>query len=247
MNADPTLPAPSKTSAETTPVGAILCGFVAAVGYWVGARLFQHRPSRLLLGNIVLVSLTTFFAIHRLNYTHALARGIPLESQMSFPDYLIAVTEHMKYKLGASSEEATELGKWGWGIAALQVFGFCFGGFAVYRLLTSVPYCSRCSMYFGKVWKRVSHWKNLDAMDIAWQSVSSLLRSGQLQAAVDLHATLDEARRFRVQGFLCMYLRKCPGCENRRLALLAKKRRGMQFATVASLVIPTELPICKAP
>jgi hypothetical protein len=50
------------------PVGAILCGFAAASGYYFGARLFNHRPTGVLLLNMAAVSVTTFFVIHYLNY-----------------------------------------------------------------------------------------------------------------------------------------------------------------------------------
>ncbi len=229
------------------PVGATLCGFVAAIGYWIGSRLFHHRPSRLLLLNIVLVSLTTYFSIHDLNYHHEYTRsGLPLEQVMSYPDYLVAVTENMTYKSSRSGDEGTTLGKWGWGVAALQITGFCLGGFLVYGMLTSVPYCDRCSMYYHKLWSRASKWKDVPDMAKAYESVAALLKTGQLQNAVNLHATLGEARKFRVRGFLTMQLRKCPGCERRLLNLTAQRRNGNQFVTVSRMVIPTEEAIQKA-
>src|SRR4051812_1746689 len=48
------------------PVGALLCGFVAATGYWIGARLFNHRPTRMLAVHILIISLGTYFTIHQL-------------------------------------------------------------------------------------------------------------------------------------------------------------------------------------
>ncbi len=46
------------------PVGAIACGFVSAAGYYMGAVLFGHRPTRMLLLNMVFISISTFFAIY---------------------------------------------------------------------------------------------------------------------------------------------------------------------------------------
>lgn len=74
------------------PAGVIICGMAAASGYWIGARLFNHRPSRLLLLNIVLVSLSTYFAIHHLHYSNDVVSGTPVSSVMSFSEYLVAVT-----------------------------------------------------------------------------------------------------------------------------------------------------------
>jgi hypothetical protein len=227
------------------PIGAIACGFVAAVGYWAGSRLFHHRPTKLLLINIVLVSLGTFFSIHHLDYTHAYAGGRPLSALMSFPDYLVAVTEHMTYRTSSSTGEPTELGKMGWGVAALQVAGFCLGGFLVYKMLVAVPYCDRCSKYFGKVWKRVMQWKDIPLMARSYDETAQILQAGQLQRAVDEFAALPKQPKFLAKGMLSMALLKCPTCENRRIYLLAQKRVGNRYDKLAELRVPTELPITR--
>src|ERR1700730_6465648 len=43
------------------PGGAICSGFAAASGYYAGARYFNHRPTKVLLLNMVVISITTFF------------------------------------------------------------------------------------------------------------------------------------------------------------------------------------------
>ncbi len=229
------------------PVGAIGCGFVAAIGYLIGARLFHHRPTRMLLCNIVLVSLTTFFAIHHLDYTHARVHGVLIEDRISFPDYLVAVTENMRYEpTGAGSHDSpTELGKLGWGVAALQILGFCLGGFCIYGWLKSIPYCDHCAMYFKKVWHRVTKWKDIPAMKAAFQSMGELMQEGQLQEAANKHAVLSD-KRFGATGLLKMDLTKCPGCENRRFRLQAQQQRGNKYTKLGELVIKTESPVEKA-
>src|SRR4051812_24794644 len=51
------------------PVGAMLAGLAAASGYYVGARYFHHRPTRLLLFNVMSVAVSTYFLINFLNYS----------------------------------------------------------------------------------------------------------------------------------------------------------------------------------
>ena len=51
------------------PVGAALAGFAGASGYYFGSILFGHRPTRLLLLNVALASLATFFLVHFIEYS----------------------------------------------------------------------------------------------------------------------------------------------------------------------------------
>ncbi len=231
------------------PIGAIICGFVAAIGYWIGARVFNHRPSRMLLLNIVLVSLTTFFSIHELDYSHARVDGMPLAQIMSYPAYLVEVTEHMTYRSmnhsSSSPDEGTPLGRWGWGVAALQVVGFSLGGFLVYGMLASATYCERCSMYFKRVWHRATKWKDKASVGAAYQELAGMLGQGKLQAAIDRHAATGDGGRLS-KGILTMQLHKCPGCENRQLRLLGQFRRGNQFQKVGETKVPTQEPLRKA-
>src|SRR5262245_35622626 len=51
------------------PVGALLSGFAGASGYYAGSWLLNHRPTRLLLLNILIASIATFFLIYYLSYS----------------------------------------------------------------------------------------------------------------------------------------------------------------------------------
>jgi hypothetical protein len=225
------------------PVGAILCGIVAAIGYWVGARTFNHRPTRWLMVNILFVSLSTFFWIHYLDYSAMKVNGVPVEHLMPFEKYLTLVTEHMHYKDSHSTGEGVELGKWGWGVAALQVIGFSLGGLVVYSMLKSVPYCSRCAKYLSEKKTRVAQWKEVGLMQQGYAELANLIQAGNLQQAIDRHGELGEKRRFNIHGMLRLELRKCPGCENRRLRLTGQSRRGNRWLTAGQLDTPTEQPI----
>jgi len=225
------------------PLGAIFCGLVAAIGYWAGSRLFNHRPTRTLLLNIVLVSLGAYFAIHHLDYTKTMVNGRSMESFMSFDRYLVLVTENMRYKDSRSLGDGAELGKWGWGVAALQVFGFSLGGFIVYGMLVAVPYCDRCSKYLSEKNVRVAKWKDVKAMQQEAAPIVQLIENGELQRAIDDYARLGEARTFGLTGFLRMELRKCPTCENRELKLAATHVKGRQVRELFKVKVKTEQPL----
>src|SRR5581483_11374249 len=42
------------------PGGALCSGFAAASGYYLGAKVFHHRPTRLMLFNTISVALSTW-------------------------------------------------------------------------------------------------------------------------------------------------------------------------------------------
>ncbi|MCE9611324.1 MAG: hypothetical protein K8R23_14105 [Chthoniobacter sp.] len=227
------------------PAGALFCGFVAAIGYWIGARIYHHRPSKMLLANIVLISCTTFFAIHHLDYSEARVNGMRLQDRMSFTDYLVAVTESMSYKSSRSSSDdsPTELGKLGWGVALLQIVGFSLGGFGVYGMLVAVPYCERCSKYLSEKQSRTAKWKDVELLREAFAKLVQILGEGRLQDALDAHAGMGNRGRFGGVATLTMELRKCPACENRRLRLVGHHQKGNKHTSFGPIDIPTEEPL----
>src|SRR5437764_3085504 len=54
------------------PVGAIGCGFAAASGYFLGSFVFDRPPRGMLLVNMVLIGVASFFLIHFAQYCLAL-------------------------------------------------------------------------------------------------------------------------------------------------------------------------------
>ena len=223
--------------------GQVGCGFVAAVGYWAGARWFNHRPSRLLLGNIVLVSLTTYFSIHHLDYTHAVVKGVAATDLMSFPDYLIAVTENMTYT-SPGLKSGVELGRWGWGVAGLQVIGFCAGGVFVYRMLTAIPYCDRCAEVFqsgaakaGKLRERPGG----DARMLRSARQANERRAVAVSGDRLSMPTLWAKARDSASAHFSTW--NCENAPNVKAAIVEAHgtgvRRGRQFATVGVLATPT--------
>jgi len=70
------------------PAGAICSGFAAASGYYAGARYFNHRPTKLLLLNMVVISIATFFLIHYINYYFLIIDGRQVRELVDFARYL---------------------------------------------------------------------------------------------------------------------------------------------------------------
>jgi hypothetical protein len=168
------------------PAGALFAGFAAATGYWAGARLFNHRPSRLLLLNMVAVSVGTFFAVHYLGYSRMDVHGTPLRTLVPFTTFLDRVLTHASIsfqyrdlKLGTTGE----LGPLGYAYALLQILGFAAGGLGVYLWLLSRPYCETCGRYFRRI-KRVYRYAAFPESLRALDGIGDLLDAGRYSEAV---------------------------------------------------------------
>jgi len=70
------------------PAGAILSGFAGTSGYLAGSMFFGHLRTRLLLLNIVIALVATFFLIHYLSYAAMLINGKKVRDLVSFWRYL---------------------------------------------------------------------------------------------------------------------------------------------------------------
>jgi len=124
------------------PVGAVLSGFAGASGYLGGAWFFGHRPTRLLMLNIVITSLLTFFLIYYLAYITTKIDGKDVSGYIPFWQYLdIAIrSTSMNFdQAGETIWSTGKLGPFGYVLAALQVIGFAVGGFSAYGHLVGKP------------------------------------------------------------------------------------------------------------
>jgi hypothetical protein len=134
------------------PAGAICSGIAAASGYYAGARYFNRKPTKLLLLNMVVISITTFFLIHYINYYFLIVDGRPGRELVDFAKYLDIVLSHTAVRFRVMRGPVSgpvELGSWGYLYAVLQMVGFAIGGVAIYWYLTGLPCCERCSKYFA--------------------------------------------------------------------------------------------------
>src|SRR6202453_4326983 len=132
------------------PIGAIFSGFIAASGYYFGAWIANARPTKLILLNMVIVSITTFFLIYYLEYYFMVIDGKAVRDVIAFLDFLKIEVVHttLQFRMRATKiGSPIELGSLGYLFALLQIIGFGVGGFAVYGFLSSKPYCEACSKY----------------------------------------------------------------------------------------------------
>lgn len=174
------------------PVGAGIAGFAAASGYYLGAWLFGHRPSRLLLLNILIASVATFFFIHYLSYSTMQIEGKKVSDYVPFWEYLnIAIrSTSLTFSMHARDVGTTgELGTLGYVIAALQILGFAAGGFCVYAYLATKPFCEKCSRYLSAKGKQARYATDPEKLQQAIPHVLGLIAKEDLSTAIENHAS----------------------------------------------------------
>jgi hypothetical protein len=217
------------------PVGAILSGFVAATGYWIGARVFNHRPTKSILWNMVTVSILTFFMIHEQGHDLAVKRGYP----KGYWTYLQEVTESMSYSSGrGSSKTAGEpLGALGYGVVALEILGFTFGAFAVYGVLRSRQYCEPCSKYFSKKGQRLHHLADLNQLNILAQKFHQAMSEQRYQEAINEYCAQPKAKMWKKSVMSTLQLFYCKNCGKHQIVFSASTRNGNQWAPVTQLAL----------
>ncbi|MBV9227030.1 MAG: hypothetical protein JOY85_23590 [Acidobacteriaceae bacterium] len=169
------------------PVGALLAGFAAASGYYFGAKTFHHRPTRLLVFNMISVAVTTYFVINYLNYSLLQIDGHPASSLVSFGQYMDVLLSHQSLALrirGAKVGETGDLGAFGYIVALLQILGFAVGGLAVYGNLRSNPYCGKCNKYLKVISSIMRHASDAEQIQRVYNRVLTELQNGNSLQAV---------------------------------------------------------------
>src|SRR5207244_1584760 len=190
-------------------------GFAGASGYYLGSRIFNHRPSRLLLVNVVLASLATFGLIHYLSYITLVVEGKQVSNLISFWQYIdIAIRSTSmdfsirNFKIGATGE----MGGFGYIPAVLQVVGFALGGFTVYGHLTSMPYCERCSRYLSAKGKQVRYATEDEAFQQNTTQILQYIGEGDMASAVEHHRTFGGEKQEKNHFMSTITVRACKEC-----------------------------------
>lgn len=219
------------------PLGAMVSGLVASSGYYLGALLFNHRPTRILLLNILIASVATFFIIYYFQFVTLTVNGKHVSDTMSFPRYLNAAIRSTTLQVDAESAEGVDttspLGNWGYLYAALQVVGFAIGGFLIYQHLGEKPYCAKCSRYMASMSRMVRFTPDTqDAKGVMYKIVTEL-QSGGIDAAMEDAKSLGHPKRDKIDT-LCAAttIKHCKKCERRWLSFMVRAKSGRNWKLV---------------
>ena len=223
------------------PGGALLSGFAGASGYYAGSWFFGHRPTRLLLLNIVIASVMTFFLIHYLSYNSLQVEGKYVSDYIPFTQYLDIVTKStsMDLRLRAAKVGSTgELGGFGYLIALLQIGGFAAGGFAVYSYLVSKPYCETCSRYLSTKGKQTRYTGDADGLQTVTEQIFDDLRNTAIASALARQKAFGDPAYQKSHHLRSVFeIRHCKGCRNHWIKFSVEKRSGDDWKGIPELTV----------
>jgi hypothetical protein len=226
------------------PVGALIAGFVGATGYYAGAKLFDHKPGTLLLVNIVVASVATFFLIHYLEYATMEINGVALRERVPFLEYLDVMirSTSMSVRAGRSSSVTNtgELGGWGYIPAILQVLGFAIGGFCVYAWLAGEAYCDACARYLTGGAKQTRFTGDADGFTAFMGRLGSLFEAGDFQGAIAEHRGFGTVKGDKEDHLRStIEIRKCKACPTSWMHFTVEKKEGREWKNISELGFAT--------
>ena len=207
------------------PLGAMLSGFVAASGTYLGSRMVSYRPGWGMFATMVGVSGGNFFLVYWLKYSLLRVAGEPVRNWMTYGAYLRIVLAHTPFKMGHTAGDAAALGAGGYGYAALLILGFAFGGYFVFSLVRSAPYCQECGVYMKKQGSQTRYFVRRIDMAACVTDFKYADRMGKARRAVETHARAGVREADAYTGYaLRVEFKQCIGCGRQWLELIAEQR-----------------------
>jgi hypothetical protein len=129
------------------PVGAILVGLLAGLGYSIVSYRSGTRIGSGLLLAILALQIGAYFLAKYIEFRSVLAAFPEDREQLpSFWKFFDITTQAMAFKPKYGGE-ASPLGMWGYGIRFLEIGGFCLGTLIVPLILKTTPHCEACQRY----------------------------------------------------------------------------------------------------
>lgn len=211
------------------PVGAVLAGFAASSGYYLGARLLNFRPARDLLVGIAAVSVGTFFFIYWLEYVFLTVDGKAISDAVSYSEFLNFAITHTALSFGfrghfvANSIDIGTTG--GYLYAFIQILGFAIGGFLIYIYLVSLPYCKECGLYLKDKGTQTRYFGTPDEVKASTAAFLAIAGEHRFQESIRRHAATGSAKPTGgADSFSSsVEVKRCKGCEKHWLQFAVKR------------------------
>lgn len=224
------------------PAGALLTGFAAASGYYLGSLYFNVRPSLILLLQMIIIAGATQLLIYYVDYyTLVLDDGRRVHDYIVFTKYLDVALTTAHYRVGRGAGVDTgEVGSVGYWIAGVQFLGFLVGGVSVYGWLIVVPFCKTCNRYYRSLIARDYQFNTQEDFATHYDGVyQHPFESPEFR---DLVAPKKAGKV--TQGTLALHtkLSRCPTCKSQILSDTVKVYNGKEWKEVKELARNAPLP-----
>ena len=220
------------------PIGALGAGMVAAVGYLIGARLANHRPSSQLLSVIVTTSAAMFFLIQWMDYSFMSVDGQSIQNNRSFRDFLSYTVAHTSLRFGMRGHftgPGVDIGAAGYLFAGVQVIGFVIGGLAIYGFITSMTYCDDCGLYLNTKGTQTRYFSTAEEMKAATANIQGEMHSRRLQHSVLIHGASGAPDSKGAIFSAAMEIKSCNGCGKHWTNFTANKKSGNDWKEISEL------------
>jgi len=196
----------------------------------------SFRPGRGVLLNMIAVSGANFFFIYWLKYEYLTVDGEPIRKWITYPDYLAFTLSHTSVKLSQFSQDTVVLGFWGYAYAALLIVGFAFGGYCIYNLVRSAPYCDECGFYLKKKGKQTRYFERLEQMANCIADFRLTTGRGEFRKAMNEHAAAGSKIVEDAKGYAAIVeVHECRGCGKQWFDLHGKQRVNKRWNEMAKL------------
>lgn len=224
------------------PAGALLCGFAAASGFYLGSLWTHSRPTVFTLIAMLLVAAYAQISIYYAEYrTFDLGDGRMASDVVSFGQYLDVYLSTMHMRVGRGAQIDTgQVGTFGYFLAVLQFVAFILGGMACFVFLWSSPTCETCGRYLRKLATYQKLFKSQDEFVTFYDTMFQIPIDGPEFAAL-----MKRGDPIKVEkGVLSsdIILRGCPHCKTQRIGQEIKAHNGEGFKEVKELERNVRIP-----
>ena len=220
------------------PIGAFFSGFLAASGYFAGARLFHQKPAGGVLFNMIGASISAFLIIHYIPYFMLEVDGVRIKETVSFWQYLDIDIKNTSLTF-MRSVSTGELGNfWGYVYTIIQLLAFSFGAIAVFGWLSQSPYCENCSRYLKKTGIQLRYTRNIEKLNMQIKHYEALLSARKYEDSfryqaedmgveyqgIEYHGDLDLKSK--------IITRRCSGCGINQHEFIASQRNNDKWENI---------------
>jgi hypothetical protein len=195
------------------PVGAFIAGCVAASGYYFGAIFFDQKPAGGVAINMILASISAYFLVHYIPYYLMEVDGVRIKDTISFWNYLDFDIRHTSLSFKRGTISTGELGSFGYIYELIQLLGFLFGGFAVFRGLLEAPFCEKCSKYLSETYTQERYTSEGEVPSQKIQTFAEMLNDKKYVQALEFHGDqmgVPESSGHHLRTRITMH--KCKTC-----------------------------------